>query len=301
MTYQFPEFLHPLRDYLRGLGCDVTSFATARQAAFMAQQLIGSRIKFPTPGADMTSTLFLIQKVIPGVMPKSQEKSPNYLERAAKAVIAKPDLFGTSARGAQVAPGGKGKGSKPKPAYLTAFDPVGVKIGYHVFADGACVPNPGPGGWGIVVYKDGQEIHSDCGGEETATNNTMEITAVLKAIEWARQYPALAITIWSDSQYVVNGVNDWRHGWKRNGWQRGSDKAEPKNRHLANAGLWQAIDEALSGPRAAAIAINWIKGHAGHDGNERADELAEIGRQSSGNSGQVADDLDAEYRAVMAG
>jgi ribonuclease HI len=109
------------------------------------------------------------------------------------------------------------------------------------------------------------------------------------------------VSVWTDSQYVVNGVNDWRHGWKAKGWQRGSDKAEPKNRILLNADLWQQIDAGLESPRAANIRVYWVKGHAGHIGNERADELAEIGRQSLDDQGPVLDDLDAEYRAVMAG
>lgn len=291
MTFIWPAQLHPLRDFLKKHGVEPDRHATARQAAFFAQQIVGSRIKFPTPGSDMTSTLFLIQKQLPGVVPKSHQDTRKPVETSAKGVVLKQ---------ASLKLVGKGKKSKPKPGYLTAFNPDFVKVGYHVFADGACVPNPGPGGWGFVVHKDGQEIDSDCGGEEAATNNLMEITAVLKAIEWAKQYPALAITIWSDSQYVVNGVNNWRHGWKRHGWQRGSDKAEPKNRHLANAALWQAIDEALSGPRAAAIAVHWVKGHAGHDGNERADELAEMGRQGV-EAASTGENLDAEYRAVMAG
>lgn len=288
MTYQFPDSLIPLRDYLRSQGLTGDSIKTSRQAAFMAQELLGSRVKFPPQGSDMTSTLFLIQKQIPG----------------SKSTIIKPappaDLFGTAPT--TKGRGKNGKPQKPRPDYLSAFSPEVIATGYHIFADGASVPNPGVGGWGFVAYRDGQEIASDCGGEPEATNNTMELTALLRAILWALQYPSVAVTIWTDSEYSVKGVNEWMFGWKRNGWQRGSDKAEPKNRHLANADLWKAIDEALSGPRAANIRVFWVKGHAGHIGNERADELAEMGRQQlSGISGQLNDDLDAEYRAVMAG
>jgi ribonuclease HI len=177
-----------------------------------------------------------------------------------------------------------------------------VTRGYHVFADGAAVPNPGAGGWGFVAYQDGEEVWSDCGGEPETTNNRMEIAAVLEAILWSCQYPTLAITIWSDSQYTCNGVNDWRHGWKAKGWQRGGPDAKPENRILLNADLWRAIDEALCDPRAANIKIYWVKGHAGHVGNERADELAEIGRQTYAEVVQLLEqDLDAEYRAMMAG
>jgi ribonuclease HI len=103
----------------------------------------------------------------------------------------------------------------------------------------------------------------------------------------------------------VNGVNDWRHGWKAKGWQRGSIKAEPKNRILLNADLWKDLDAALIDPRSANVKVLRVKGHAGHVGNERADELAEIGRESAaeghGRDGQTfEDDLDAQYRAVMA-
>ncbi|MBL0374019.1 ribonuclease HI [Rhizobium sp. KVB221] len=188
---------------------------------------------------------------------------------------------------------------KPKPDYLTSFTPSIVLSGHHVFADGACVPNPGPGGWGIVAYLDGQEIYSDNGGDKDATNNTMELTAVLQAIRWATQYPALAITIWSDSQYVVKGVNEWRHGWKRNGWKRGGPNATEKNQSLANAAVWVAIDEALTIRRAANISVAWVKGHSGAIGNERADELAEMGRQSITEADMpIETDLDVQYRAI---
>lgn len=137
MTYTFPESLRPLRNHLRGLGCDVKAFATARQAAFMAQQLIGSRIKFPPQGSDMTSTLFLIQRQLSGSKPQVTAGKPQ--------AGTTRDLFSnrtTTAYGSKQARSGKARKSrktKPQAEYLTAFDPDLVMTGYHIFADGACV------------------------------------------------------------------------------------------------------------------------------------------------------------------
>lgn len=188
--------------------------------------------------------------------------------------------------------------SKAKPDYLKKFDPTKFEVGHHVFSDGCCEPNPGSGGWGIVAICNGAEIFSDHGGEPDTTNNRMELLALLKAIGWARQYPTLPILVWSDSQYAVKGSNDWRHNWKAKGWKRAGDNATPKNQSLANADLWMAIDEALSGPRAANISVHWIKGHAGLIWNERADELAGMGVAQI--CADPVEDLDREYRAIMA-
>ncbi len=153
-----------------------------------------------------------------------------------------------------------------------------------------------------MVNSDGQEITSDFGGDEHATNNTMELTGLLKAIEWSCQSQAMSVTIWCDSQYAVKGIDEWRHGWKASGWQRGGDKAEPKNRHLANSDLWIAIDEALQNFRADNVTVLWMKGHAGQVGNERVDELAEMARLARQEAFEPrTDNLDAEYRRVMAG
>ncbi|MCV3738361.1 ribonuclease HI [Rhizobium sp. TRM96647] len=149
--------------------------------------------------------------------------------------------------------------------------------GYHIFADGAAVPNPGEGGWGVVVYLDGIEVEALSGGDPVTTNNRMEMTALLVAIETAQGFGA-PVTIWSDSQYCVNGANDWRHKWKRHGWRKSPRATE----FVKNAELWQAIDAALvDASRSGGITISWVKGHAGIVGNERADELAEIGRQAN--------------------
>ncbi len=173
-------------------------------------------------------------------------------------------------------------------------------VGFHVFADGACEPNPGPGGWGVAVYRDGLEIASDHGSDADTTNNRMELTGLLKGIEAAKALGAL-VTVWCDSQYAVKGANEWRHGWKKNGWQRGGANADPKNRVLLNAELWQAIDAALADVEQ--VTICWCKGHAGIIGNERADELSNIGIASVLGvpmAQETVDYLTAEYRDLLA-
>lgn len=139
-----------------------------------------------------------------------------------------------------------------------------------IYTDGACEPNPGAGGWAFVVIESGVEINNRNGGCLSTTNNIMEMTAVLAALEYAALagLKALDTVIYSDSQYCVKGCNEWRHGWKRKGWTRGKSE-------LANAGLWQAIDAALD---AFPCKIVWVRGHSGVPGNERADRLAAAGR-----------------------
>lgn len=151
--------------------------------------------------------------------------------------------------------------------------PVDGRPGVVIYTDGACEPNPGKGGWGFVVYTDGGETHSECGGSLASTNNIMEMTAVKMAVLWAIEN-GLAAKIVSDSQYVVKGCNEWRFGWKARGWKRKASggKLEP----VKNAELWAEIDEVL---RRAKVTLEWCKGHAGILGNERADELSNIGRQ----------------------
>lgn len=148
-----------------------------------------------------------------------------------------------------------------------------IPAGLVIYCDGACEPNPGLGGWGFAVYRDGREIHAVHGGAPDTTNNIMELTGALMALRWIANYGSphggANYRLLCDSQYVVKGCNDWRHGWKAKGWKRGKQP-------LANADLWRQLDEAL---RLVPITLEWVKGHAGNPGNERADELAEIGRQ----------------------
>lgn len=142
----------------------------------------------------------------------------------------------------------------------------------HIYTDGACEPNPGAGGWAFVVFNDhGFEINNRNGGDIQTTNNIMEMTGVLAALEYAKLngYPVSETIIYSDSQYCVKGCNEWRHSWKRKGWEKG--KAS-----LKNVGLWKAIDAAHD---AFPCKIVWVRGHSGVLGNERADELAEKGRR----------------------
>lgn len=135
----------------------------------------------------------------------------------------------------------------------------------EIFTDGACKGNPGPGGWGAILSMSGtvKEMH---GGERATTNNRMELTAVIRALE-ALKRPC-KVRLHTDSQYVQKGISEWIHSWKRRGW-RTADKKPVKNDDL-----WKRLDEL-----AAQHDIDWIwvKGHAGHDGNERADALANLG------------------------
>ena len=135
------------------------------------------------------------------------------------------------------------------------------------YTDGACSGNPGPGGWGVLLRAmDGERVVKERelkGGEPDTTNNRMELMAAISALEVLER--DAAITIITDSVYVKNGVTQWIHGWKRNGW-RTADKKPVKN-----AELWQRLDEARARHD---VTWEWIKGHAGHPENERADELA---------------------------
>jgi ribonuclease HI len=150
---------------------------------------------------------------------------------------------------------------------------TGVPAGLVIYVDGCCEPNPGVGGWAFVAYRDSLEVYSECGGDEDATNNTMELTAALRALWWiAGNAASETVRLLTDSMYVVNGCNDWRHGWKRKGWRRGAEKP------LANVDLWQALDAALI---TVPIKFEWVKGHVGIVGNERADELAGQGREQA--------------------
>jgi len=135
----------------------------------------------------------------------------------------------------------------------------------HVYTDGACKGNPGPGGWGALLVADGreQEIY---GGERDTTNNRMELTAVIRALE-SLDAPS-EVDLHTDSQYVKQGIETWIHNWKRNGWKT-SDKKSVKN-----AELWRELEAQAARHR---VRWHWVKGHADNAGNLRADELANRG------------------------
>jgi ribonuclease HI len=135
----------------------------------------------------------------------------------------------------------------------------------EVFTDGACSGNPGPGGWGAILRYKGVEKELK-GGEILTTNNRMEMMAVLKALDSLTR--PCAVELYTDSQYVMKGMTEWLRGWKARGWKT-ADKKPVKNEDL-----WRALDEAVSRHR---VAWHWVKGHAGHAENERADQLARDG------------------------
>ncbi|PID36296.1 MAG: ribonuclease HI [Rhodobacterales bacterium] len=138
------------------------------------------------------------------------------------------------------------------------------------FTDGACSGNPGPGGWGVLLRAmRGEEVVKERtlkGGDAETTNNKMELMAAIQALE-VLERPS-EITIITDSAYVKNGVTGWIFGWKKNGWKTAAKKP------VKNVELWQRLDAAQARHR---VEWQWIKGHAGHEGNERADELAREG------------------------
>ena len=142
---------------------------------------------------------------------------------------------------------------------------MGEKPKVVIHTDGACSGNPGPGGWGVILQS-GQHRKELKGGEQLTTNNRMELMAAISALE-ALNKPCV-VDLTTDSQYVRQGITAWIHGWKKNGW-RTSDKKPVKN-----VELWQRLDAALKPQQ---VSWHWIKGHAGHAENERADQLAREG------------------------
>lgn len=143
----------------------------------------------------------------------------------------------------------------------------------EAYTDGACSGNPGPGGWGVILRWKGEERELK-GGEPETTNNRMELMAAIQALEALKR--PVAITIHTDSQYVKNGITQWIHGWKRNGWKTaGKDPVK-------NADLWQRLDALVARHQ---VAFEWVRGHAGHPENERADALARAGLKEARDGG----------------
>ena len=133
------------------------------------------------------------------------------------------------------------------------------------YTDGACSGNPGPGGWGVWL-RAGKHEKEICGGELETTNQRMELQAAIEALK-ALKKPS-SITVVTDSKYVLNGITDWIHGWKKKGWKNS------KKESVANRELWEALDKLN---QVHQVDWQWVKGHSGDEGNERADELARQG------------------------
>ena len=132
----------------------------------------------------------------------------------------------------------------------------------EIYTDGACRGNPGPGGWGAVLRYNGVEKEL-WGAEDPTTNNRMELTAAIRALESLKRGCRVALT--TDSEYVKNGITRWLAGWKRKGWKTADRKP------VKNVDLWQRLDEAC---RRHEVEWHWVRGHSGHAENERADALA---------------------------
>ena len=135
----------------------------------------------------------------------------------------------------------------------------------RIYTDGACKGNPGPGGWGALLVF-GEREKEVFGGEPHTTNNRMELTAVIRALESLTR--ACVAEVHTDSQYVKNGIETWIHAWKRNGWKTADKKP------VKNAELWQRLDALRNLHH---VEWRWVRGHAGDPGNERADALANRG------------------------
>jgi len=135
----------------------------------------------------------------------------------------------------------------------------------EIYTDGACRGNPGPGGWGalLIAGKHQKTMH---GGEADTTNNRMELTAAIEALNALKGHSN--VILHTDSKYVMDGINDWMPNWKKRGWKTAAKKS------VKNKDLWQALDEAVSRHD---IDWRWVKGHDGNPGNEMADELANRG------------------------
>ena len=132
----------------------------------------------------------------------------------------------------------------------------------ELFSDGACKGNPGLGGWGVLI-KNSKTLNELKGSQQQTTNNRMELIAVIEGLKSIKKHSHIQIT--TDSMYVKNGINQWINNWKRNGWKTAAKKP------VKNKDLWQELDELVQN---YSIKWLWVKGHSGHPGNERADQLA---------------------------
>jgi len=142
---------------------------------------------------------------------------------------------------------------------------MGAAAKVVIYTDGACKGNPGRGGWGALLQYNGRERELS-GGEAHTTNNRMELTAVIQALASLKR--SCQVAIYTDSQYVKNGIQSWIHAWKRNGWKTSDKKA------VKNVDLWQELDRLAA---KHCVSWHWVKAHADTPGNHRADELANLG------------------------
>ena len=138
----------------------------------------------------------------------------------------------------------------------------------EIYTDGACSGNPGLGGWGVLLRWKGVEKELK-GGEKDTTNNRMELMAAIQGLESLKR--GVSIDVYTDSTYVRDGITKWIHGWKKNGWKTAAKKP------VKNADLWQRLEAAIGDHD---VSWHWVKGHAGHPENERADTLARAGIES---------------------
>jgi len=152
-----------------------------------------------------------------------------------------------------------GEDEEPPPRKILKTSP---KVVITVYTDGACSGNPGPGGWGVYFESSG-ETHS--GGEDSTTNNRMELTAAIVALE--KTAPHVDLTVFTDSQYVKKGITEWSPKWKANGWKTASGGV------VKNQDLWKQLSDACES-HTGTLSWEWVKGHSGDAGNARADELA---------------------------
>lgn len=158
---------------------------------------------------------------------------------------------------------------------MTEHGDNGQKSKIVIYTDGACSGNPGPGGWGAILMS-GDHRKELKGGEANTTNNKMELEAAISALE-ALKRPS-QVDLYTDSTYVMKGISEWIHGWKKRGWKTASKKP------VKNVEYWQRLDEARSRHE---VSWHWVKGHAGHPENERADELAREGMAEYGDVGMT--------------
>ena len=155
----------------------------------------------------------------------------------------------------------------------------------EAFTDGACSGNPGPGGWGAILRFNGK-VKELSGGEAETTNNRMELLAAISALNALKE--PCEVALHTDSKYVRDGISGWIHGWKRNGWRTADRKP------VKNADLWQAL---LDAAQPHEIDWQWVKGHAGHPENERADRLASAAAEAARIPIGTADDPGEERGA----